>query len=303
MKQLQSYEDFEKALAIEKVPEIDLDRVKAKVYAVRKRQYRLKLALVLASALVLTLAVGVAAFNGWELKSDKGRSIVSYLQQDANWLKEDKKAEELFEKYSNEFEQLAASLGSNEAGIFIVTESYSKYNRSYMSYGDNKYYEINEIKAIAKDNIKLPSSLPRDLAFKEGTVIYETELSNMELSLLKEELYKKAKAEGLEYITKKIQISKEPNNINLSYRSTSGSAVLSVSKCPISMFSDIKNEKGEVLTLETGEVLIVEKGGENASIEHIFIKELGDQAYMYTIRTNNIRFNSEELSEIIGSLN
>lgn len=221
MKEIQSYDSFERALKSSKVPNINSDTIKTGViqYALSNKSKGMPCKLIPILISVIVLSIGAAAFGSTlnnVLFNKAGEKVYEYGTIDNKVDEKGPASVNEYKKYSTLIDQLKKDAKPGEFSVFISTNAFKQNKSFYEIQPQEPVYNINDIKNSTSTKFKVPVS--DDITFDNGTIrLKSISQINGDYFNKLEEKYKEAEDKKLDYIIWTESLGSEARNIELKY--------------------------------------------------------------------------------------
>lgn len=222
MKEIQSYDSFERVLKDSSIPLINTETIKLRVHEYAhtdtKRSLSRRLILILVSIIVISL--GTAAFGDVVnniLFNKKGEKVFEYMSSDRILSEENPASSAESQKYQHLKDEVSKSVRIGEAGFLIITSEY-KIDGSWSMFQDGTTFKnIADMMNSTTTKFKIPVS--NEIDFKEGNMSFRpaSESSNEDTNKKVDRKYAEALDKKLDYITWTEPLGKTADFIELNY--------------------------------------------------------------------------------------
>ncbi|WP_102274671.1 hypothetical protein [Cytobacillus massiliigabonensis] len=296
---IQSYEEFEKRLKSQVIPEIEDVATQA---ITRKKTPIFLRASFITIVLTVCLSVSIAAavnYTGWKFFDSEGNQVFEVRTMTEEEAEPNRTYNETYKKYKDVMEEIQKDIPKGQFKYFFVKEAYEEigeYALTMLLNGE-EIENVEQIPTDIREFLYLKNEILSDLVLKTGTMYYDIPKSDVNLS---EEMYKEAKEKNLEYIIKDGILTTDISSIILHYESK----VMNLEEGRnIQMM--ISPAKGAMLTTGNlaGYTQLTEAGTDFLYGDHkiYFIKEDGSKKFLITISTSwrENAFNKDEEKEAL----
>lgn len=222
MKEIQSYDGFEKALKDSSSLYINTEKIKTRIHEYAEFSCRKKspqrLIVIIVSILVISL--GTVAFGhvvNNVLLNKKGEKVFEYIGSDRVVSSPDSASSRDTKRINQLKDEFSKSVKHGEAGFLIITSEY-KIDKYWTMFQDiKKLKNINDIINSTSTKFKLP--LSDKISFKDGHIAFRSALENNPKDTYNSiaRKYEEALSQNLDYIFWKEPLGKVADSIQLNY--------------------------------------------------------------------------------------
>ncbi|MFE8695563.1 hypothetical protein ACFYKT_04220 [Cytobacillus sp. FJAT-53684] len=215
---IQSYEEFERRLKNQTLPEMDYAAASA---ITRKKTPIFLRTSFITIVLTICISVSIAAavnYTGWKLFDSEGNEVFEMRTMTEEELAPNHIYNQMYRDYEGIMEEVKKGLPKGQLKYFLVTEAYEEIGEYALTMllNEEKIENVEQIPADISGFLHLKNEIQSDLVLKTGTMSYKIPESNIHLA---EEMYKEAKEKNLDYIAKDGVLTTEVSSISLHYES------------------------------------------------------------------------------------
>lgn len=280
---IQSYEEFEKRLKSQTLPE--MGDVTANAITHKKTPIFLRASFI-TIVLTVCISVSIAAavnYTGWKFFDSEGNQVFEVRTMTEEEAEPHHTYDEIYRKYRPTMVEIQQEIPKGEFKYFLAVDGYEEIGESALTslYNGEEIKSVENLPTDIKEFLNLKNDLQdNNLILTSGFIYYETPDTDKKLA---EDMYKEAKKNNLKFIVKDGVLTSTISSLDLRYENKSLEKGQNI--------QIIIRPRGEqMLTTESlaGHTQLTEDGTNFLYGDHMiyFIKEGDSQKFLISISTS-----------------
>ncbi|MED3551154.1 hypothetical protein [Cytobacillus praedii] len=295
---IQSYEEFERRLKSQSIPEIEDVATNA---ITRKKTPIFLRASFITIVLTVCISVSIAAavnYTGWKFFDSEGNQVFEVRTMTEEEAEPHHTYDEIYRKYRPTMAEIQQDIPKGEFKYFLAVDGYEEIGKSALTslYNGEEIKSVENLPTDIKEFLHLKNDLrDNNLVFTSGFIYYETPDTDEKIA---EEMYEEAKKNNLKFIVKDGVLPSNISILDLRYENKSLEKGQSIQII-------IRPGGEQMLTTENlaGYTQLTEDGADIVYGDHkiYFIKEDGSKKFLVSIFTSwrEDDFDNEEEKEAL----